>query len=68
MASVHSWPSAWLASMVLQVEASVMEGLVCTFMGNNMASLMGKETTIPAKASARPFSCWGLQQEPYSGS
>ena len=45
-----------------------MEGLVCTFMGNNMASLMGKETTIPAKASARPFSCWGLQQEPYSGS
>ncbi|RVW28609.1 hypothetical protein CK203_100861 [Vitis vinifera] len=31
---------------VLQVDASVMEGLVCTYMGNSMASLMGSEATI----------------------
>ena len=56
MDSVHSWSSAWLASIVLQVEAFVMEGSVCTCMGNNMASLMGREATIPTRASARPLS------------
>ena len=56
MSSVHSWPSAWFASMVLQVEASAMEGLACTCIGNNMASLMGREAAMPARASARPFS------------
>ena len=56
MSSVHSWPSAWLASMVLQVEASVTEGLAYTCIGNNMTSLMGREAVMPARASARPFS------------
>ena len=36
-----------------------MEGLVCTYMGNNMASLMGSKAAIPAKASARTLSTWG---------
>ena len=56
MYDVHSWSSAWFASMVLQVEASATKGLVCTGIGNNMASLMGKEAAMPARASARPFS------------
>ena len=56
MASVQSWLSAWFASMVLQVEASAMEGLVCTWIGNNMASLMGRQAAMPARASTRPFS------------
>ena len=56
MASVQSWPSAWFASMVLQVEAFATEGLVCTCIGNNTASLMGREAAMPARASARPFS------------
>ncbi|RVW41938.1 hypothetical protein CK203_081586 [Vitis vinifera] len=42
----HSWPSGCFASMVLQVEASVTEGLVCTCIGNNMASLMGREAAM----------------------
>ena len=42
--------------MVLQVEVSAMEGLVCTCIGNNMASLMGREAAMPARASTRPFS------------
>ena len=56
MSSVHSWMFAWLALMVLQVEASATKGLACTCIGNNMASLMGREAATPAKASARPFS------------
>ncbi|RVW44261.1 hypothetical protein CK203_099618 [Vitis vinifera] len=40
---VHSWLSYWLSSIALQAGASVMKGLVCTYMGNNMASLMGNE-------------------------
>ena len=42
--------------MVLQVEVSVTEGLVCTCIGNRMTSLMGREAVMPAKASARPLS------------
>ncbi|KAL6321307.1 hypothetical protein AAG906_016341 [Vitis piasezkii] len=42
--------------MVLQVEVSATEGLACTCIGNNMASLMGREAAMPARASARPFS------------
>ena len=56
MSFVHSWTFAWLASMVLQVEASATEGLACTCIGNSMTSLMGREVAMPAKASARPFS------------
>ena len=56
MSFVYSWTFAWLASMVLQVEASATEGLACTCIGNNMASLMGRETVMPTKASVRPFS------------
>ena len=56
IASVQSWPSAWFASMVLQVEASATEGFVCTCIGNNMASLMEREAAMPARASAHPFS------------
>ena len=56
MSFVHSWPSAWLASMVLQVEVSATEGLACTCIGNNMASWMGREAAMLAKASARLFS------------
>ena len=56
MASVQSWPSVWFASMVLQVEAFATEGLVCTCIGNNTASLIGREAAMPARASARPFS------------
>ena len=37
-----------------------MEGSVCTCMGNNMASLMGRETAIPARVSARPLSAHGI--------
>ncbi|RVW93273.1 hypothetical protein CK203_022439 [Vitis vinifera] len=59
MSFVHSWSSACFASMVLQVEASATERLVCTGIGNNMASLMEREATMPAKASARPFSTQG---------
>ncbi|KAL6329199.1 hypothetical protein AAG906_014808 [Vitis piasezkii] len=36
---VHSW----LSSIALQADALVMEGLVCTYMDNNMTSLMGSE-------------------------
>ena len=39
MTFVHSWPSSWLPSIVLQVNVSMMEGLVCTYMGNSMAFL-----------------------------
>ncbi|RVW56790.1 hypothetical protein CK203_082750 [Vitis vinifera] len=46
MLFVHSWPSAWLASMVLQVEVSATEGLVCTCTGNRIASLMGGEAAM----------------------
>ena len=56
MSSVHSWPSTWFASMVLQMEVSATEGLAYTCIGNNMASLMGREAAMHAKASARPFS------------
>ena len=42
--------------MVLQVGISATEGLACTCIGNRMASLMGREAVIPAKASARPLS------------
>ena len=56
MLFVHSWPSASLALMVLQVEVSVTKGLVCTCTGNRIASMMGREAAMPAKASARPFS------------
>ncbi|RVW30503.1 hypothetical protein CK203_098854 [Vitis vinifera] len=56
MAFVQSWPSAWFALMVLQMEASAMEGLVCTCIGNYMASLMGREAPMPARASTHPFS------------
>ena len=41
MTLIHSWLSSWLSSIVLQVGASVIEGLVCTYMGNNMASFLG---------------------------
>ena len=54
--SVHSWSFAWVASMVLQVEVSVTEGLVCTCIGNRMAFLMGREAAMPAKALARLLS------------
>ena len=54
--SVHSWSFAWVASMVLQVEVSATEGLVCTCISNRITSLMGREAAILAKASARPFS------------
>ena len=53
---VHPWSSTWLASMVLQVEVSATEGLVCTCIGSNMASLIGREAAMLAKAPARPFS------------
>ena len=56
MLFVQSWPSAWLASMVLQVEVSATEGLDCTCTGNRIASLMGREAVMPAKGSARLFS------------
>ena len=56
MSLVHSWLSAWFTSMVLQVEVSATEGLTCTYIGNNIASLMGREAAMPAKASAHPFS------------
>ena len=56
MLFVQSWSSACLASMVLQVEVSATEGLVCTCIGNNMAFLMGREAAMPAKASTRLFS------------
>ena len=56
MSYVHSWLSAWFASMVLQVEISATEGLGCTCIGNRIASLMGREAAIPAKASARLLS------------
>ena len=52
MSYVHSWPSAWFASMVLQVEISVTEGLGCTCIGNRMTSLIGREAAMPAKTSA----------------
>ena len=56
MTSIHSWPSSWFFSIVLQVDASVMEGSVCTYMGNNMAYLMGREVVIPTRASTRTLS------------
>ena len=55
MSFVHSWLSAWLASIVLQEGFSVKEGLACICIDNNMASLMGREATMPANVSARPF-------------
>ncbi|KAL6336767.1 hypothetical protein AAG906_036081 [Vitis piasezkii] len=60
MSFVQSWSFACFALMVLQVEASAMEGLTCTYIGNNIASLMGIEATMPAKVSARPFSRRGI--------
>ena len=60
MTSVHCWPSSWLSSMALQVDAYVMEGSVCTCMGNKMASLMGREAVILARASARTLSARGI--------
>ena len=60
MTFVHSWSSSWLSSIVLQVDASVMERLVCTYMGNSMASLMGSEAVIPTRASARTLSAHGI--------
>ncbi|WJZ90775.1 hypothetical protein VitviT2T_009898 [Vitis vinifera] len=53
MTFVYSWPSSWLSSIILEVDASVMEGLVCTYMGNRVASLTGSEAAILARASAR---------------
>ena len=53
---VHSWLLAWVASMVLQVEFPATEGLFCTCIGSKMASLIGREAAIPAKASARLLS------------
>ena len=43
MTLVHSW----LSSIALQVGDCAMEGLACTCMDNNMASLMGSEMAIP---------------------
>ncbi|RVW41143.1 hypothetical protein CK203_069845 [Vitis vinifera] len=63
MLFVHSWPSGWLASMALQVEVSVTEELVCTCIGKNMVSLMGREAAMPTKASARPFSTRSLETD-----
>ena len=60
MTLVHSWLSSWLSSIVLQVGASMIEGLVCTYMGNNMVSLIGSEATIPAKASTCTLSAPGI--------
>ena len=60
MTSVHSWSSPWISSIVLQVDASMMEGSVCTCMDNNMASLMGREAAIPTKASAHTLSVRGI--------
>ena len=60
MTSVHSWPSSWLSSIVLQVDAFVMEGSVYTYIGNNMASLMGRKTAILSRASARTLSPRGI--------
>ena len=51
MTSIHSWPFSWLSLIALQVDASVMEGSVCTYMGNSMTSLMGSEAAILAKVS-----------------
>ena len=47
---------AWLSSIALQAGDSTMEGLACTYMGSNMASLMGSETVILANASPRTLS------------
>ena len=66
MTSVHSWPSSWLSSIVLQVDVSMMEGSVCTYIGNNMASLMGREVAILAKASTRTLSTRGIFSMVYS--
>ena len=60
MTSVHSLPSSWLSSIVLQVDAFVMEGSVYTYIGNNMASLMGREAAILARASTRTLSARGI--------
>ena len=68
MTFVHSWPFSWLSSIVLQVDASVMEGLVCTYMGNSMASLMGSEAAIPARVSARTLSAHGIFSMVHSSS
>ncbi|RVW26961.1 hypothetical protein CK203_098767 [Vitis vinifera] len=38
------------------MEVSATEELACTCIGNNMGYLMGRETAMPARASARPFS------------
>ena len=54
--SVHSWSFVWFASMVLQVEIPTTEGSVCTCIGNRMASLIGREAAMPAKASVRLLS------------
>ena len=56
MTLIHSW----LSSIVLQLGASMMEGLVCTYMGNSMASLMGSEAAIPARASTRTLLARGI--------
>ena len=37
-----------------------MEGLVYTYMGNNMASLMGSEAAIPTRASTHILSARGI--------
>ena len=60
MTFVYSWPSSWLSSIILEVDASVMEGLVCTYMGNRVASLTGSEAAILARASARTLSARGI--------
>ena len=60
MTFIHSWPFSWLSSIILQVNASVMEGLVYTYMGNSVASLTGSEAAIPARASACTLSAHGL--------
>ena len=68
MTFIHSWPFSWLSSIVLQVDASMMEGLVCTYMGNSMASLTGSEATIPTRASTRMLSALGIFSMVYSPS
>ena len=45
-----------------------MEGVVWTCMGSNMASLMGSEATIPAKASACMLSDRGIFSIAHSSS